>query len=134
MARQEHDRQTGDLSGDQGGGRYAPGAANGLALRARKSRQIIDAGAADNTQNRFCHGPRRCYCSALGGLAPCCKGGKGSLPEASLKDNRVSGTTTDLVRRGRQVGESLDVGAADDSQNWRCHSHFAACEIPDTTR
>ena len=57
VARQEHDRQAGDLADAQGPGRLAPGAFDALLAHVLQARQIVDAGAADDAENGFGHAP-----------------------------------------------------------------------------
>src|SRR6478672_5540562 len=55
MARQKHDRQASDAAAPDLRRRLAPRTGNGLLARILKPGQIIDAGAADDAENRLRH-------------------------------------------------------------------------------
>ena len=55
VARQEHDGQAGDLAHQQRPGRLAPRAFDGLGLSLLEPGQIVNARAADDSENGFCH-------------------------------------------------------------------------------
>ena len=56
VARQEHHRQAGDLADAQRARRLAPRARDALLAHILKPRQVVDAGAADDAEDRFGHG------------------------------------------------------------------------------
>src|SRR6202035_5167202 len=60
VARQEHDRQARDAAVTHRRRRLAPRARNRLLARILEPRQVVDAGAADNAEDRFRHGFSNC--------------------------------------------------------------------------
>src|SRR6516164_3392034 len=55
VSRHEHDRQAGDGAAAHRRRRFAPGTGNRLLARIFKSRQVVDAGTADNAKHCLCH-------------------------------------------------------------------------------
>src|ERR1700730_10990512 len=55
VTRQKHDRKPGDAATTQRRRRLAPGTLDRLLARVLQPRQVVNAGAADNTKHRFYH-------------------------------------------------------------------------------
>ena len=62
VARQEHEVHALEGSEQQLVGRLAPRAFDALPARVFEARNVVDAAAADDAENRFCHVETRCIC------------------------------------------------------------------------